>query len=187
MDESYYWLSSLVIPRPIAWVSTLHENGKVNLAPFSSFNYVAHSPPLVAININRLADNSQKDTAKNILREKECVIQIGELDYVNEINMSSTQLNSSESELDLIGMETVDSTLVSIPRLASGSIQLECILDKVIPLGTGVNELFILEVKCFHVLESILSDNKILHDKYKPLARVSGPYYASLSDVFRVD
>lgn len=183
IDQTYYWLSAVVIPRPIAWVSTLHSNGKVNLAPFSSFNYIAHSPALVAININKLGNGDRKDTAQNLLRTKECVIQLGEVGDVQSIEASAQPLSAEQSELELLGLQTIPSACIQVPRIANGSIQLECVLDNMIPLGTGVNELFILEVKCFQVAECILVGNKIEPKRYEPLARVSGPFYTGLSAV----
>lgn len=179
-DQTYYWLSALVIPRPIAWVSTLQANGKINLAPFSSFNYIAHSPALVAININKLDNGERKDTANNLLRTKECVIQIAEVRDKQFVDSSSQALPADQSELEQLGLDTVSSACVQVPRLANGSVQLECVLDQMIPLGTGINELFILEVKCFQVDERILANDKVAANIYQPLARISGPFYAGL-------
>ena len=183
-EQTYYWLSALVIPRPIAWVSTLQANGKVNLAPFSSFNYIAHSPALVAININRLENGERKDTAINLLRTKECVIQLAEVGHTQLIDRSAQPLAADQSEVDLLGLETMPSACVQVPRIANGSVQLECVLDQMFPLGTGLNELFILEVRCFQVAERILVGNKVEPTAYQPLARVSGPFYAGLSEVY---
>ncbi|GAA5092199.1 flavin reductase family protein [Paenalcaligenes hermetiae] len=185
-EKSYYWLSSLVVPRPIAWVTTLSENQEVNLAPFSSFNYVAHDPCLIAININRKQDGSHKDTARNLVREREAVIQMAEKSHVRELDLSSREFDPSQSEVKALGLSTRSSALIRTPRLESGSIQLECKLDQVIPLGNGVNELFILEVLCFHVDERILQGDKLIHSHYQPLCRVSGPYYAVVEQTFQV-
>lgn len=185
-EQNYYWLSSLVVPRPIAWVSTLNENQEVNLAPFSSFNYVAHDPCLVAININRKEDGSHKDTARNLRREREAVIQMGELSHAKELDLSSREFEPNRSEVKALGLSTRPSDLIRTPRLESGSIQIECKLEQIIPLGSGINELFILEVLCFHVAEGILQGDKFIHNNYQPLCRVSGPYYAVAGQTFQV-
>lgn len=186
LEQNYYWLSSLVVPRPIAWVSTLNENQEVNLAPFSSFNYVAHDPCLVAININRKADGSYKDTARNLRREGEAVIQMGEADYAKALDISAREFDSDHSEVKALGLNTQPSALIRTPRLESGSIQIECKLEQIIPLGSGLNELFILEAVCFHVTEDILQGDRLIHSNYHPLCRVSGPYYAVAGQTFRL-
>ncbi|XOT94596.1 flavin reductase family protein, partial [Alcaligenes pakistanensis] len=96
---AYRLLTSLIVPRPIAWVCTLEESGSVNLAPFSSFNYVAHSPPMLAININRNEDGSLKDTARNLQVNGECVVQLCRQSDLAAVHTSAAALPPGHSEV----------------------------------------------------------------------------------------
>ena len=119
MDDSmaYRLLTSLIVPRPIAWVCTLEESGSVNLAPFSSFNYGAHSPPMLAININRNEDGSLKDTARNLQANKECVVQLCRQSDLAAVHASAAALPPGQSEVKELGMNLVPSQHVCVPRL----------------------------------------------------------------------
>jgi flavin reductase (DIM6/NTAB) family NADH-FMN oxidoreductase RutF len=186
MDDSmaYRLLTSLVVPRPIAWVCTLEELGSVNLAPFSSFNYVAHSPPMLAININRNEDGSLKDTARNLQVNKECVVQLCRQSDLAAVHTSAAALPPGQSEVKELGRSMVPSQHVRVPRLDGAAVQMECKLDQVVDLGRGVNQLHILEVLAFHVDSSLMDEKgKVDLEVYRPLARWAGPYYAQRGDI----
>ncbi|MGO3870576.1 MAG: flavin reductase family protein [Alcaligenes sp.] len=186
MDDSmaYRLLTSLIVPRPIAWVCTLEESGSVNLAPFSSFNYVAHSPPMLAININRNDDGSLKDTARNLQASKECVVQLCRQSDLAAVHATAAALPPGQSEVQELGMSLVLSQHVRVPRLEGAAVQMECKLDQVVDLGRGVNQLHILEVLAFHVDSSLMDEKgKVDLELYRPLARWAGPYYAQRGDI----
>lgn len=186
MDDSmaYRLLTSLIVPRPIAWVCTLEESGSVNLAPFSSFNYVAHSPPMLAININRNDDGSLKDTARNLQANKEGVVQLCRQSDLAAVHASAAALPPGQSEVQELGMNLVPSQHVGVPRLDGAAVQMECKLDQVVDLGRGVNQLHILEVLAFHVDSSLMDEKgKVELELYRPLARWAGPYYAQRGDI----
>ena len=186
MDDNmaYRLLTSLIVPRPIAWVCTLEESGSVNLAPFSSFNYVAHSPPMLAININRNDDGSLKDTARNLQASNECVVQLCRQSDLAAVHGSAAALPPGQSEVQELGMSLVPSQYVRVPRLDGAAVQMECKLDQVVDLGRGVNQLHILEVLAFHVDSSLMDEKgKVDLEMYRPLARWAGPYYAQRGDI----
>lgn len=186
MDDSmaYRLLTSLIVPRPIAWVCTLEESGSVNLAPFSSFNYVAHSPPMLAININRNEDGSLKDTARNLQANKECVVQLCRQSDLAAVHASAAALPPGQSEVQELGMHLVPSQHVRVPRLDGAAVQMECRLDQVVILGRGVNQLHILEVLAFHVDSSLMDEKgRVNLEAYRPLARWAGSYYAQRGDI----
>jgi len=188
MDDSmaYRLLTSLIVPRPIAWVCSLEESGSVNLAPFSSFNYVAHSPPMLAININRNEDGSLKDTARNLQANKECVVQLCRQSDLAAVHASAAALPPGQSEVKELGMNLVPSQHVCVPRLDGAAVQMECKLDQVVDLGRGVNQLHILEVLAFHVDSSLMDEKgKVDLEVYRPLARWAGPYYCERGGIFQ--
>ncbi len=181
---AYRLLTSLVVPRPIAWVCTLEETGSVNLAPFSSFNYVAHSPPMLAININRTEQGGLKDTARNLQANGECVVQMCRSSDLAAVHASAAEHPPGHSEAQELGLPLSPGHYVRVPRLDGAAVQMECRLDQVIDLGRGINQLHILEVLAFHVDQALLSeDGKVDMQAYEPLARLAGPYYCAPGEV----
>ncbi len=181
---AYRLLTSLVVPRPIAWVCTLEETGSVNLAPFSSFNYVAHSPPMLAININRTEQGGLKDTARNLQANGECVVQMCRSSDLAAVHASAAEHPPGHSEAQELGLTLSPGHYVRVPRLDGAAVQMECRLDQVVNLGRGVNQLHILEVLAFHVDQTLLGeDGKVDMQAYQPLARLAGPYYCAPGEV----
>lgn len=177
---AYRLLTSLVVPRPIAWVCTLEETGSVNLAPFSSFNYVAHSPPMLAININRTEQGGLKDTARNLQANGECVVQMCRSSDLQAVHASAAEYAPGHSEAQELGLTLSPGHYVRVPRLDGAAVQMECRLDQVIDLGRGINQLHILEVLAFHVDQTLLGEEgKVDMQAYQPLARLAGPYYCA--------
>ncbi|MGE8546428.1 MAG: flavin reductase family protein [Alcaligenes sp.] len=188
MDDSlaYRLLTSVVVPRPIAWVCTLEASGSVNLAPFSSFNYVAHSPPMLAININRTEQGGLKDTARNLQANGECVVQLCRQSDLAAVHASAAERPPGHSEALELGLSLSPGQHVRVPRLDGAAVQMECRLDQVVDLGRGVNQLHILEVLAFHVDQALLdADGRVDMQAYRPLARLAGPYYAVPGEILR--
>ena len=181
---AYRLLTSLVVPRPIAWVCTLEDTGSVNLAPFSSFNYVAHSPPMLAININRSEQGGLKDTARNLQANGECVVQMCRSSDLAAVHASAAEYPPGHSEAQELGLTLSPGHYVRVPRLDGAAVQMECRLDQVVDLGRGINQLHILEVLAFHVDQTLLGeDGKVDLQAYQPLARLAGPYYCAPGEV----
>ena len=185
-QEAYKLICGSVVPRPIAWISTINHQGLVNLAPFSSFNYVAHSPPMLAVNIG--SRNGQlKDTAKNIIQTKEFVVNVATLDNIQEMHKTSAEYPSDVSEAAELGIELLPGSKVNVPRIKISPIQMECRLDQVVPLGKGLNTLYIGEVLAFHFESSIYDGTYVDSVKLKPIARLGGPFYAELGTIHQMD
>lgn len=182
---AYRLLVGCVVPRPVAWVTTIDDEGRVNAAPFSSYNYVATSPPMLAINIaRRPGSGSQKDTARNIERQREFVVNVA-----TEFNMETMHLSAQEfapdiSEIEALGIPVLPSRHVRAPRIATSPVQMECRLDQIVRLGRGVNTLFIGEVVAFHLAREIYDGQRVDAAKLRPIARLGGPFYAGLGDIF---
>ncbi|MFA7680216.1 MAG: flavin reductase family protein [Pigmentiphaga sp.] len=183
--EAYRLLCGAVSPRPVAWITTRNESGSVNAAPFSSYNYVSHSPPMLAINIAAHPDGRLKDTARNLLRTRELVVNVATEANVEALHATSALLPPETSEVDQLGLATLPGVAGATPRLAASPVQMECRLEHVVPLGHGVNTLYIVAVTAFHLDPRVYDGRYIQHDALKPLARLGGPFYAGLGTTLR--
>lgn len=183
-ETSYRLLVGCVVPRPIAWITTVDETGRVNAAPFSSFNYVATSPPMLAVNIAfRPGSGDIKDTARNILSSKEFVVNVATLDNLELMHQSAQDYPREISETEMLGIALFPSKHVKAPRIAISPIQMECKLDQVIHLGRGINTLYIGEVVAFHLSENVYDGHRVDAVAMRPVSRLGGPFYAGLGDL----
>lgn len=185
-QEAYKLICGAVVPRPVAWISTVNKKGLVNLAPFSSFNYVAHSPPMLAVNIGSRG-GSLKDTASNIVQTKEFVVNVATVDNFEIMHQTSAEYPSNISEADALGLVLIPSSIVAPPRIKVSPIHMECRLEKVISLGKGLNTLYIGEVVAFHLDSDIFDGVYIDSVKMKPIARLGGPFYAELGKIHKME
>lgn len=126
--DIYNLLIGLVAPRPIALITTMEENGALNAAPFSAYNYLCTDPPIVGIGVaNRPADQPvPKDTARNIRRSGEFVINVVTEDIAQQMNICATDFPAGISELEMANLEAAPSAVVKVPRIASAHAALEC-------------------------------------------------------------
>ncbi|WP_347551278.1 flavin reductase family protein [Pseudalkalibacillus hwajinpoensis] len=176
--EVYKLLTGSVVPRPIAWVSTLSEHGKLNLAPFSFFTVASRQPPILAISIGpgvgeRLG--TEKDTLVNIRSQKEFVINIVSRSLGNEMQKSSENLPSDVNEFEKTGLTPADSVAVKPKRVEEASIHLECKLHQIIPLGS--DHLILGEMIHYHIKDDCyLGNYKVNLEKLSPLGRLAGNY-----------
>jgi flavin reductase (DIM6/NTAB) family NADH-FMN oxidoreductase RutF len=175
----YRLIIGCVVPRPTAWITSLDAQGRVNAAPFSSYNYVATSPPMVAVNIASRA-GSIKDTARNIRDTGEFVVNVATESNMELMHQCGDDYAPEVSETDVMGLELLPSHRVRAPRIALSPVQMECRLDQAIVLGRGVNTLFIGEVIAFHLSRTIYDGQRVDCAKMRPIARLGGPFYAAL-------
>ena len=126
--QIYNLLIGLVAPRPIAWVTSMDENGRLNAAPFSSYNYLCTDPPIVGMGVmNRPGRGSiPKDTARNIRRTGEFVINVVTEDLLDKMNICATDFPAEFNELEIAGLTTAPSSVVKVPRIAQAHAALEC-------------------------------------------------------------
>lgn len=181
-EATYRLLSGIVVPRPIAWITSLSDAGVVNLAPFSCFTFVSNKPPLLGINVGRKAGR-RKDTGANIHALGEFVVNIGDASQMVAIHESSAEHAADVSEAELLGLGTVASDVVTVPRLADAPISMECKLERVIAFGDTGAEFIVGEVLVFHVREGLLHDGKVDTRALDPVCRIGGPNYARLGDI----
>lgn len=182
-SDAYKLLTGAVVPRPIAWISTQSAERIVNVAPFSSFNYVAHSPPMLAVNITLTETGGIKDTARNIRDTGEFVVNIATRATLDLMHESSAEYSGDVSEAEQLGIALTPGQRVSVPRLAASPIQMECVLSQVVPLGNGINTLYIGEVVMFHLSPDVYDGRHIDSVGMQPVARLGGPLYAALGEI----
>ncbi|WP_067221708.1 flavin reductase family protein [Stappia indica] len=182
MRENYKLMTGLIVPRPIAWVSTLSAEGAVNLAPFSAFTFCSHKPPMVAISVGRKG-RLLKDTGTNILRDGEFVVNIAHRGLLQELHDSSAVYPPDVSEAQALGLATVASRCIAPPRLAVAPASLECRLHMALPLGDERNYLMIGEVLRFHIDDALLHEGKVDTAELDPVARVGGPNYMTYGEL----
>lgn len=182
--DNYKLLTNLVVPRPIAWVTSLGPSGTVNLAPFSFFNAVGTNPLYVVISIGLKDTGEPKDTAKNILASGEFVVNMLTEDLFDAMNISAADFPSGQSELAAANLNAAPSVLISAPRVAEAQASLECKLFSAQPLGA--NTLFIGEVVMFHVADHLI-DARLHINNFAPLGRLGSPsVYCRTTDRFDV-
>jgi flavin reductase (DIM6/NTAB) family NADH-FMN oxidoreductase RutF len=185
----YKLLTGAVIPRPIGWISSISEDGILNLAPFSFFNAVGDDPPHVMFSTVR-GNNTNKDTLNNVLATKQFVVNMVTEDLVERMNTTSQPVPSNESEFDLANLTPIASTKVKPPRVKESPITMECELVHHYTLENhkyGGATMIIGRIVMFHVDESVLLDNyKINLDTYKPVARLAGSNYSKLGEIFSI-
>ncbi|RDK11938.1 flavin reductase family protein [Cupriavidus lacunae] len=184
-EQTYRLLTGIVVPRPIAWVTSVSADGIVNLAPFSAFTFVSAEPPMLAISIGRKG-NGYKDTAQNILNNEEYVIHIADSTLMAAVHDSSAEHPPEVSEVKELGLETLLSTHIGVPRLALPPIAMECRLRQCLEFGDSRSRLIVGEVLMFHIRDGLVDGDKIDTRELDPLARVAGPRYGRLGDIVTV-
>jgi len=183
---AYKLLTGVVVPRPIAWISTRSTSGTVNVAPFSSFNYVADTPPMLAVNIGLHDDGCMKDTARNIRETGEFVVNVTTREALQTMNASSARYPADASEAEQLDIALVPGQEVGAPRVALSPVQMECRLSHIVPLGKGGNTLYIGEVVVFHLANRVYDGRHVDSVAIDPVARLGGPFYAALGEIFKL-
>lgn len=181
-QTAYRLLCGAVVPRPIAWITSMDAQGLVNAAPFSSFNYVSHSPPMLAVNIGARR-GVLKDTARNITQTGEFVVNVATLPNMELMHQCSAEYGPDVSEPRSLGIALLPSRFVKPPRVAASPVQMECRLHQAVRLGP-LNTLYIGEVLAFHLSNAVFDGKHIDSVKMQPVARLGGPYYAALGEIF---
>jgi len=181
-ETAYRLITGVVVPRPIAWVTSLSATGVLNLAPFSAFMFVAPKPPMLAISVGRKG-NIYKDTAQNILNNEEYVVHIADSSLMNAVHESSTEHPSDVSEVDELGLATLPGERIKVPRLAAAPIAMECRFRQCLEFGDTRSRLIVGEVLVFHIRDGLLNNGKIETEALDPIARIAGPRYARLGEI----
>jgi flavin reductase (DIM6/NTAB) family NADH-FMN oxidoreductase RutF len=180
--DAYALLTSLVVPRPIAWVTTLDDDGHVNLAPFSFFNGLGSDPPMITIGFAALRDGREKDTLRLLRKTRAACVNLVEEHDLDRMNDTSAELPAHVSEATRYGIATVPCTSIRGVRVASARAALECSLVDVHVYGRAQKvALAVLEVQGFFVDDAVLNERgHVRGEELRPVARLGGPHYAAL-------
>jgi flavin reductase (DIM6/NTAB) family NADH-FMN oxidoreductase RutF len=188
--DVYKLMTGIIVPRPIAFVSTISQEGIRNLAPFSFFTAVSANPPVICFSpLVRELDGSRKDTLANIEATREFVVHAVSEPIAEQMNACSYDYPADVDEFDVSGLTPVKSDIVKPPRVLEALVAMECRLLQAIhvsakPLGGSI---VLGEVLRFHVRDVILSNFKIDPDRFAPIGRMSGPTYVRTTDRFLME
>jgi len=183
--DRYKILTGLVVPRPIAWVTTLGTAGQVNAAPFSFFNAFSEDPPVVVLGLQARGPDELKDTAANIRRTGEFVVNLVSEALAAEMNACAGDYRPEVSEIEAAGLRTVPSRHVAPPAIAPAPAALECRKMMMINLGLQ-RDLVVGEVLRARAAPGVMDPQRFHADiaRYRPLARLFGGGYARLGELF---
>jgi flavin reductase (DIM6/NTAB) family NADH-FMN oxidoreductase RutF len=160
--DVYKLLASTILPRPIAWITTLDEERKPNAAPFSFFNVLSADPPLVAVGFSAAPDREGKDTLANIRRTGELVVNLVPEELADAMNITATDAPRGTDELALAGLTAAASLQVAPPRIADSPVSLECRTFQIIEPG-GSSTILLARVVEIHVRREAFADEERLH------------------------
>ena len=185
--QRYKLMASLIVPRPIALVTTLGPTGVVNAAPFSMFNMLGEDPPIVMISVNRQRDGGMKDTAANIVRTGEFVIHMTDEPMVQRMHRCGESMPSSVSEIEVVGLHTVSSQVVGPPRIEEAPVAFECTLWE--KLETPSRQIFIGKILWMHARDGLIDTEKwrVRLQDYHPVGRFGASFYVTSRDRFAVN
>ena len=185
--ERYKLMASLIVPRPIALVTTLGADGIVNAAPFSMFNMLGEDPPLVFISINRLHDGRLKDTAANILRSGEFVVHLTDEAMSAQMHACGATLATHQSELDHAGLTALPSRCVAPPRIAEAPVAFECLLHE--KIETASRYVFLGRILWLTVRDGLVDTERwrVRLQDYHPVGRFGASYYVKTGERFAIE
>jgi flavin reductase (DIM6/NTAB) family NADH-FMN oxidoreductase RutF len=181
---------SIVVPRPVGWISTISHDGKVNLAPYSQFNNLGYDPPYVMFSANSLPDTGRrKDSAKNACDTGEFVVNMATYDLRKAVHVTSQSVPPDVDEAAMAGLKMIPSIIVKPPRVADSPVQLECKLQCVVALPGNsfeqVHHVVIGRVVGVHIRDDVITpEGKIDVLKIRPLARLGYFDYTTVDSVF---
>jgi len=180
-------LVGVILPRPIAFVSTIGPEGIFNLAPFSFFTAVCPKPPVICFcNSIRTRDGSKKDTLRNVEATREFVLNVVSEDFAERMVLCSGDYPPEVDEFQVSGLTPIASDLVKPPRVQESRVQMECRLLQVVTVSTepGGGSLVMGEVLRFHVADSVMDKGAVDPDKLRPIGRMGGTEYVRTTDRF---
>lgn len=182
--ENYKLLTGSIVPRPIAFITSLHGD-VLNGAPFSYFNIVSANPPMISLAIQRKA-GVMKDTARNITATEQFVVHIVDWDNVTQINETAANLAPHDSEVLLANLTPIASAKVKVPGVKEAKVRMECQLVHHKVLGDQGTDLLIGEIVQFHFDEQVYNPDtgRINSEELQAVSRLAGNSYATIGSVF---
>jgi len=179
-------LTGVIVPRPIAFVSTMSPDGEVNLAPYSFFNAVSYSN--VVFSSSRHVGNKSKDTLRNIEETGEFVVNIVVASIAEAMNATAAEYPEGEDEFGIAGLRHAPSQIVKPPRVAESPVNIECKLDQIVQIGSGAHEhgLVIGTILLMHVRDDVIDGHRIDQAKLMATGRMAGNMYCRTNDRFEM-
>jgi flavin reductase (DIM6/NTAB) family NADH-FMN oxidoreductase RutF len=186
---AYFWQAATILPRPIAWASTLNEDGSANLAPFSFFTGVSSDPPTCLICVSRKkrepdGTRPPKDTWRNIERTGEFVIHVVNDALGAQMNATSRDFPYGTDEVAAVGLTKVASQKVAAPRIAEAPVAMECKLDRIVEIGRDGTAIIIGEIVLWHVRDELVVDGKLDLGRLDAIGRMGGSTYVRTRELF---
>jgi flavin reductase (DIM6/NTAB) family NADH-FMN oxidoreductase RutF len=181
-------MAGAIVPRPIAWVSSLSTDGTANLAPFSFFNAVTSTPPILMFSVTKYDEDKPgkfKDTPQNVVNTEEFVVNIVDRSLLEKRNQSSARLEHGRSEFEFADVKRADSRLVDPPRVADSRIAFECRLHDLVPVGRAA--LVLGDIVHAHIDDELTKDGKLDVRKVDPLGRLSGGMYTFVDNIVKCE
>ena len=184
--DAYRLLISVVVPRPIGWVSTLGADGTLNLAPFSFFNAVAGHPPTIMVSVGRRS-GQVKDTLRNAQETGEFVVNIVDESLAEAMNTTSGEWPYEVNEFERAGLTTTPSVEVKPPRVAEAMVAMEAKVSQIVPIEQAIYTMILGRIVRYHLREGLLRPNGLVDStQLRPVARLGGDEYATLGKVFEM-
>lgn len=186
--DTYNLLVSAVVPRPIAWVSTVDEHGVFNLAPFSAYCMVSMNPAMVGFSVAAGRGGQKKDTLRNIQSAKDFVVNVVIASLAESMNITSTHFPIDIDEFKEAGLTPLKADLVKAPMVAESPINLECRLNQILEFGEAprINSFIIGEVIKVHIKDELYADGKIQVSTLGVISRLGGDFYCRITDSFEM-
>jgi flavin reductase (DIM6/NTAB) family NADH-FMN oxidoreductase RutF len=184
----YKLMAGAIVPRPIAFVSTISAAGVGNLAPFSFFNGVSSEPPCLVFSVTRKSNGDKKDTLRNIEETGSFVVNTVSEWMAGPMNETSADYPYGVDEMLKVGLTPLPSLKVKAFRVKEAAIQMECALEKVVEIGEGAgsSSLVVGRILLMHAREDIYNEGKIDAAALRPVARLGGPHYGKLGELFEL-
>lgn len=191
IKENYKLLTGSILPRPIAFVSTISEDGIPNLAPYSFFMGITAKPPTIGFApALKGGIGNKKDTLANIESSGEFVVNVVTEDIAEQMNDTAMDFPPEIDEFEISGLTAVKSNIIKPPRVKESPINLECILYESIHIGDGTagsGALVIGEIVCYHISDNLYRDGRIDTELLKPVGRLAGQEYTTLGKRFTLE
>ena len=188
--DRYKLMIGSIVPRPIAWVSTMDQAGHLNLAPFSYFTAVCTNPMTLLFCPGWSSQRGRmKDTLHNVRQTGEFVVNIVNEDTKEAMNLSATEFEAGISEFEWAGVTPAASEKIQVPRVAEAPIAFECKLQQIVVIqeGPGGGAAVFGEVQTIYVRDDVIENGRVLPEKLQPIGRLAGASYAHINDLFEME
>jgi flavin reductase (DIM6/NTAB) family NADH-FMN oxidoreductase RutF len=184
--DAYRLFISAIIPRPVAWVSTVRQDGALNLAPFSFFNGISGDPPTVMFAVEE-RDGGPKDTLRNIEETGECVVNMADRALSEAMVHTAGEWDYGISEFEQAGLETAPSDLVRPPRVAAAPVAMEARVLQLVPIPDSGSTLVLARILRYHIRQGLLLPNGTIDPlQYDPIGRLGRANYTTLGEILTI-